>query len=63
MITRLSENYNRFDYVGLSTDEWQETIAENSDNQVANGTTFFAMDTKQLFMYNKDSSTWIDLTA
>jgi len=62
MISNLSENYNRFDFIGLSTDNKQEII-DYAGGNLANGTTFFAMDTLELFMWDKENQVWLNLTS
>ena len=62
MISNLSENYNRFDFVGLSTDDKNE-ILKAANNQLANGTIFFEMDTQDLYMWDKENQVWVNITS
>lgn len=62
MISNLSENYNRFDFVGLSTDDKNE-ILKAANNKLANGTIFFEMDTQDLYMWDKENQVWVNVTS
>ena len=51
------ENDFEFGFKGLSTDT-KPTVAHNN-MPIANGSTFFEMDTQQVFFYDGDTSDWL----
>ena len=51
----LEYNSNTYDLRGLSTD------TKPVDSWVGNGSIFFEMDTKKVFMYDAENSTWIEI--
>lgn len=44
--------------VGLSTDEKPTDTVEGIT--ITNGSTFYEMDTKRLFMYSSETKTWLE---
>lgn len=51
-----TENEQNFDFSGLSTDT--KPTGEVDGMTIRNGSSFFEMDTKQLFYYDAESETW-----
>lgn len=50
-------NYTKFELSGLSTDT-KPTLTFN-EKKIANGSTFFEIDTKDVKFYDADSDTWV----
>lgn len=48
---------NNTEFYGLSTDKKPE---ESVSVNIPNGSTFYEMDTKKLFMYDKENARWIE---
>lgn len=48
---------NNTEFYGLSKDKKPE---ENVSTSIPNGSTFYEMDTKKLFMYDKENARWIE---
>lgn len=51
-------NRNVLEVVGLSTDTKPTGQVEN--NEIANGSYFYEMDTKKMFMYDKEHNQWLE---
>jgi hypothetical protein len=56
MITN-GQDYKKVSLVGLSTDT--KPVETFDDAKIANGSTFYAMDTGDVFMYDAEHDTWI----
>lgn len=58
-INKYNENSNatHMELVGLSTDEKPIAVAENN-TVIGNGSTFFAMDTGDVFIYDAENKIW-----
>ena len=48
---------NNTEFYGLSTDKKPE---ESVSVNIPNGSTFYEMDTKKIFMYDKENARWIE---
>lgn len=49
---------NELSFKGLSTDT--KPIGEYDSLKITNGSTFFEMDTQEVFFYDGDTDTWLD---
>ena len=50
-------NYTKFELSGLSTDTKPTVIFDGK--KIANGSSFFEMDTQNVKFYDADSDTWV----
>ena len=59
MITLVKDDTtNELSFKGLSTDT--KPTVKYGDLAIINGTTFFEMDTQQVFFYDGDTDDWLD---
>lgn len=49
---------NELSFKGLSTDT--KPTGEYDSLKITNGSTFFEMDTQEIFFYDGDTDTWLD---
>lgn len=59
MITLVKDDTtNELSFKGLSTDT--KPTVKYDDLKIINGSTFFEMDTQQIFFYDGDTDDWLD---
>lgn len=59
MITLVKDDTtNELSFKGLSTDT--KPTVKYDDLKIINGSTFFEMDTQQVFFYNGDTDDWLE---
>lgn len=59
MITLVKDDTtNELSFKGLSTDT--KPTVKYDDLEIINGSTFFEMDTQQIFFYDGDSDDWLE---
>lgn len=59
MITLVKDDTtNELSFKGLSTDT--KPTVKYGDLKIINGSTFFEMDTQQVFFYNGDTDDWLE---
>lgn len=60
MYTIIRSNIYVFELYGLSTDEKPMGYLSKEQAKLGNGSSFYEMDTKKIFLYDEENKRWIE---